>query len=164
MGNCFSCCGKKSPCDHTEDETKGLLQSSESKISTRAGTDVCTSPSSDEEKRHEEQKKNQDEKTVIEPPKTEAETLKAQSSYSTMITMLSTDVSLAAEVNHNDVPEMPPKEALLSETTEHKKEATGETKNTAAEISDASPEPENGPLVKEVIADPSGSVEKDDVP
>jgi len=50
MGNSWDCCGKENPCDHTEDETKGLLNSSESKTSTRAGTDVG-SPISDEEDR-----------------------------------------------------------------------------------------------------------------
>ncbi|XP_051543627.1 uncharacterized protein LOC127434727 isoform X1 [Myxocyprinus asiaticus] len=140
MGNSWDCCGRKSPCDHTEDETKGLLHNSESKTSTKAGTEVGISPTSEEEERHEEETKpGLDVVVVTKQPTLKVQTLKAQSSYSTTISMLQTEASVAAEVNHNVPPKTilaPEEMAILTiETTEASIEAgssaieTTETKN-----------------------------------
>ncbi|XP_056306692.1 fibrous sheath CABYR-binding protein isoform X2 [Danio aesculapii] len=129
MGNCLDCCGQKAPCDHTEDETKGLLPSSESKT----GTEACTSP--DEECRHEELKTPQlkDEHTVTEQPVAEAQVTKAQSSYSQTISLLHTEASLATEVNHNVSPET---DTPIS-AVEMPKTITEELQNIATEVSEA---------------------------
>ncbi|XP_067291656.1 neurofilament medium polypeptide isoform X2 [Pseudorasbora parva] len=164
MGNSWDCCGQKNPCDHTEDETKGLLHSSESKTSTRAGTEGGTSPTSDEENRDvEEETKKMDELIVTKQPNAEAQIPKAQSSYSTTISILHTEVSLAAE-------ETAPKEAIIlaKETPKTITEVTEEIQNTAAEVSEAPEDTVEATVkivapVKEEIEAQRGSIEKVDV-
>ncbi|KAK7123927.1 hypothetical protein R3I93_022132 [Phoxinus phoxinus] len=170
MGNSWDCCGKKNPCDHTEDETKGLLNSSESKTSTRAGTDVG-SPISDEEHRHKEETKPQlDELIVTKQPNAEAQIPEAQSSYSTTISMLHTEVSLVPELNDSVSPETAPTQAIIlgKETPKTKTEFTEEIQNIAAEVSEAPQDTVEAPAeivasVKEEIEAQHGSIEKVDV-
>ncbi|XP_048031297.1 fibrous sheath CABYR-binding protein isoform X2 [Megalobrama amblycephala] len=160
MGNSLDCCGQKNPCDHTEDETKGLLHSSESKTSTKAGTEVGISPTSDEEHRHEEVTKQQlDELIVTKQPNAEAQILKAQSSYSTTISVLHTEVSLAAEVNDNVSPEKAPTEIIIldKETPKTKTEVTEEIQNIAAEVSEAPQDTVEAPA--EIVASVKGEIE-----
>ncbi|KAI7792376.1 retinitis pigmentosa 1-like 1 protein isoform X2 [Triplophysa rosa] len=138
MGNCCTkFCGQKSPCDHTEDETKGLLHSSESKTSTKAGTEPCTGPISDEEKGHEEETKPElDESVTITKQPVVAETLKAQSCYSSQIAVLQTEHSQSSEVNPNasvEPTEAPAEAECLA--IETKTEAVQEIPNIAAEAS-----------------------------
>lgn len=155
---------KKNPCDHTEDETKGLLHSSESKTSTRAGTEAGTSPTSDEEHRHVvEETKKLDELIVTKQPNAEAQIPKAQSSYSTTISILHTEVSLAAE-------ETAPKEAIIlaKETPKTKTEVTEEIQTVAAEVLEAPQDTVEAPAeivssVKGEIPFQHGSIEKVDV-
>ncbi|XP_073686499.1 uncharacterized protein [Garra rufa] len=139
MGNVLDCCGRKNPCDRTEDETKGLLHSSESKTSTKAGTDVCTSPASDEEHRHEDGTEPQlGELVITKQPTAEAQT-KAQSSYSTTMLLLHTDAPTPPEANHNVSAETTPTEAIMlaTELPKTETEITEEIQNIAAEVSEA---------------------------
>ncbi|XP_065150961.1 uncharacterized protein [Paramisgurnus dabryanus] len=100
MGNCCTkMCGQQSPCQLTEDETKGLLHSSESKTSTKAGTETCTSPVSDEDKWQQETKPALD-TAITKQPTAESDILKAQSSYSQTIPILHTEQSLSSKVDH----------------------------------------------------------------
>nr|XP_055037899.1 fibrous sheath CABYR-binding protein [Misgurnus anguillicaudatus]XP_055037900.1 fibrous sheath CABYR-binding protein [Misgurnus anguillicaudatus] len=100
MGNCCTkMCGQQSPCHLAEDETKGLLHSSESKTSTKAGTETCTSPVSDEDKWQQETKPALD-TAITKQPTAESEILKAQSSYSKTIPILHTEQSLTSKVDH----------------------------------------------------------------
>lgn len=161
MGNCLDCCGQKAPCDHTEDETKGLLPSSESKT----GTEVCTSP--DEEcSRHAELKPPQpkDEHIVTEQPVAEAQVPKAQSSYSQTISLLHTEASLATEVNHNVSPET---DTPIS-AVETPKTMTEELQNIATEVLEAPHETVEAPaetvaLVKVEIEGQHGSAEEGNI-
>ncbi|XP_077100464.1 uncharacterized protein LOC143751702 isoform X1 [Siphateles boraxobius] len=169
MGNSWDCCGKKNPCDHTEDETKGLLNSSESKTSTRAGTDVG-SPISDEEHRHKEETKPQlDELIVTKQPNAEAQIPEAQSSYSTTISMLHTEVSLAPELNDNVSPETAQTQAIIlsKELPKKKTEFTEEIQNIG-EVSEAPQDTVEAPAeivasVKGQIEGQHGSIEKIDI-
>ncbi|XP_016134026.1 neurofilament medium polypeptide isoform X2 [Sinocyclocheilus grahami] len=154
MGNFWDCCGRKNPCDHTEDETKGLLHSSESKTSTKAGTEVCTSPTSDEEHRHEDETKPQlGESVITKQPNASAQILNPQSSYPTTISLLTAPteaIILAAE---------PPK----TET-----EITEEIQNIEAEVSEAPQDTvqapaENVASMKGEIEAPHGSFEEVDI-
>lgn len=161
MGNCVDCCGQKAPCDHTEDETKGLLPSSESKT----GTEACTSP--DEECRHEELKTSQlkDEHIVTEQPVAEAHVLIAQSSYSKTISLMHTEASLSAEVNHNASPKT---DALIS-AVETPKTMTEELQNIADEVSEAPRQTVEAPAetvasVKVEIETQQGSAEEGNIP
>lgn len=132
MGNCCTkLCGQKSPCDHTEDETKGLLHNSESKTSTKAGTEPCTSPISDEKKGHEEETKPELDESVITKQPVVVETLKAQSCYSSQIAALQTEHSRASEVHLNVSTEAP--------AIETKTEDVQEIQNIAAEASVVAP-------------------------
>ncbi|CAM4721626.1 unnamed protein product [Leuciscus chuanchicus] len=169
MGNSLDCCGKKNPCDHTEDETKGLLNSSESKTSTRAGTDVG-SPISDEEHRHKEETKPQLDLIVTKQPNKEAQIPEAQSSYSTTISLLHTEASLAPELNDNVSPETAPTQAIIlgKETPKTKTEFTEDIQNITAEVSEAPQNTVEAPAevvasVKGEIEAQHGSVEKVDV-
>ncbi|XP_016418532.1 fibrous sheath CABYR-binding protein isoform X2 [Sinocyclocheilus rhinocerous] len=171
MGNFWDCCGRKNPCDHTEDETKGLLHSSESKTSTKAGTEVCTSPTSDEEHRHEDETKPQlGESVITKQPNASAQILNPQSSYPTTISLLHTEVSLAAEVNHNVSPETAPTEAIILATEPPKTEIeiTEEIQNIEAEVSEAPQDTvqapaENVASMKGEIEAPHGSFEEVDI-
>ncbi|KAI2649123.1 Ubiquitin thioesterase otulin [Labeo rohita] len=168
MGNFWDCCGRKNPCDHAEDETKGLLHSSESKTSTKAGTDVCTSPASDEEHRHEDgTKPQQGESVITQQPIAEA---KAHSSYSTTMSLLHTGVPLAAEANHSDSPEAAPTEAvkLATEPPKTETEITEEIQTIAAEVSEAPQDKVEAPAetvasVKVEIEAQNGSGEEVDI-
>ncbi|XP_016381653.1 uncharacterized protein LOC107718922, partial [Sinocyclocheilus rhinocerous] len=169
MGNIWDCCGRKNPCDHTEDETKGLLHSSESKTSTKTGTDVCTSPTSDEEHRHEDETKPQlGESVITKQPNSKSQILKPQNSYSTTISLLHTEVSLAVEVNPNVSPETAPTETIILATEPPKTETeiTEEIQNIAAEVSEAPQDEalaENVASVKGEIEAQHGSVEEVDI-
>ncbi|KAK2869913.1 hypothetical protein Q8A67_024305 [Cirrhinus molitorella] len=142
MGNIgLDCCGQKNPCDHTEDDTKGLLHSSESKTSTKAGTDVCTSPASDEEHRsldrHEDGTEPQlGESVITKQPTAVAQSPKAQSSYSTTMQLLHTDAPLAPEANQNVSPETASTEAIMP-ATELPKPETEIAEEITAEVSEA---------------------------
>ncbi|XP_016345506.1 neurofilament medium polypeptide [Sinocyclocheilus anshuiensis] len=160
MGNFWDCCGRKNPCDHTEDETKGLLHSSESKTSTKAGTEVCTSPTSDEEHRHEDETKPQlGESVITKQPNASAQILNPQSSYPTTISLLRTEVSLAAEVNHNVSLETAPTEAIILATEPPKTETeiTEEIQNIEAEVSEAPQDTVQAPA--ENVASMKGEIE-----
>ncbi|XP_059380382.1 uncharacterized protein LOC132115957 isoform X1 [Carassius carassius] len=140
MGNFWDCCGRKNTCDHAEDETKGLLHSSESKTSTKAGTEVCTSPTSDGEQRHEDKTKPQlGESVIANQPKASAEILNPESSYSTTILLLNTERSSAAEGNRNVSPEIAATEAIIlaKEPPKTETEITEEIQNIEAEVSEA---------------------------
>ncbi|XP_056594479.1 fibrous sheath CABYR-binding protein isoform X2 [Triplophysa dalaica] len=142
MGNCCTkFCGQKNPCDHTEDETKGLLHSSESKTSTKAETEPCTSPISDEEKGNEEETKPElDESVTITKQPVVAVTLKAQSCYSSQIVVLQTEHSQSSEGHPNasvETTEAPGEAECLAKET--KTEAGQEIPNTAAEASADAP-------------------------
>ncbi|XP_051538265.1 FK506-binding protein 5-like [Myxocyprinus asiaticus] len=173
MGNSFDCCGQKSPCEHTEDETKGLLHNSESKTSTKAGTDAGTSQSSEEEERHKEETKPALEVVVTKQPNQEAQTLKAQSSYSTTISMLHTEVCHAAEVNHEVPPETIEARAEAGssaiETTETKTEVVKEIQNITPEASEVPQDSTEAPAkavaspLKEELDDLHESLEKVDI-
>ncbi|KAG9283492.1 titin-like isoform X2 [Astyanax mexicanus] len=96
MGN--SCCPPSNPCDHTVDETKGLLSSSESKNSTKAeGTGEVNFNSAEvaaEESKSDEVVNSQE--VVTDQPTAVTKPEQAQSSYSATINFLHTEVSLAA--------------------------------------------------------------------
>ncbi|KTG04166.1 hypothetical protein cypCar_00010349 [Cyprinus carpio] len=168
MGNVWDCCGRKNPCHHTEDETKGLLHSSESKTSTKAGTDVCTSPTSDEEHRHEDETKPQlGESVITKQPNAKAQILEPLSSYPT-ISLLHTEVPPAAEMNHNISPETAPTETinLAIEPPKTDSEITEEIQNIADKVSEASPDEalaENVASVKGEIEAQHRSVEEVDI-
>ncbi|XP_043082608.1 uncharacterized protein LOC122329953 isoform X2 [Puntigrus tetrazona] len=165
MGNFWDCCGRKNPCDHTEDETKGLLHSSESKTSTKAGTEVCTSPTSDEEHRHEDETKPQlGEPVITKQPNAIAQD-KPQSSYFTTMSILQT-VSNAAEDNHNVSPVMAP--TVATEPPKTETEITEEIQNIEAEVSEAPQDTveapaENVDSMKGEIETQQGSVEEVDI-
>uniref|UniRef100_A0A8C1XCS1 OTU deubiquitinase with linear linkage specificity a n=1 Tax=Cyprinus carpio TaxID=7962 RepID=A0A8C1XCS1_CYPCA len=171
MGNFWDCCGRKNSCDHTEDESKGLLHSSESKTSTKAGTEVCTSPTSDEEHRHEDETKPQlGESVITTQPNASAQIPNPQSFYSTTILLLKTDGSLGAEVYRNVSPEMAPTEAIIlaTEPPKTKTEITEEIQYIEAEVSEATQDAvkapaENVASMKGEIEAPHGSVEEVDI-
>ncbi|XP_051969823.1 FK506-binding protein 5 [Xyrauchen texanus] len=173
MGNCLNCCGQKSPCDHTEDETKGLLHNSESKTSTNAGTEAGTSQSSEEEERHKEETKPALDVVVTKQPNQEAQTLKAQSFYQTTKSMLHTEVSHAAEVKHKVPPETIEARAEAGssaiETTETKTEVLKEIQNITPEASEVPQDSTEAPAkavaspLKEELDDQHELLEKEDI-
>ncbi|XP_059391303.1 FK506-binding protein 5-like isoform X2 [Carassius carassius] len=172
MGSVWDCCGQKNPCYDTEDETKGLLHSSASKTSTKAGTDVCTSPTPDEEHRHEDETKPQlGESVITKQPNANAQLLEPKSSYSETIktmSILNTEVPPAAEVNQKVSLETAPTETVILATEPPKTETeiTEEIQNIAAEVSEASPDEalaENVASVKGEIEGQDKSVEELDI-
>lgn len=121
--------------------------------------------------RHEEETKPQlDELIITKQPNAEAQIPKAQSSYSTTISMLRTEVSLAAEVNDIVSPETAQTEVIIldKETPKKKTEVTEEIQNIAAEVSEAPQNTVEAPAeivasVKGEIEAEHGSIEKVDV-
>ncbi|XP_026093398.1 uncharacterized protein LOC113066034 isoform X1 [Carassius auratus] len=169
MGSVWDCCGQKNPCYHTEDETKGLLHSSESNTSTKAGTDVCTSPTSEEEHRHENETKPQlGESVITKQPNANAQLLEPKSSYSTTMSQLNTNVHPTAEVNQKVSLETAPTETVILATEPPKPETeiTEEIQNIAAEVSEASSDEalaENVASVKGEVEGQDKSVEEVDI-
>ncbi|XP_051970395.1 uncharacterized protein LOC127634761 [Xyrauchen texanus] len=163
-----NCCGQKSLCYHTEDETNGLLHNAESKTPIKAGTEAGVSATSEEEERHKEETKSGLDVVVV----TKQPTLKvhkAQSSYTTTISMLHTEASVAADVNPNVPHKMilaPEEMAILTietteasievgssaiEMTETKNEVVQEIENITAEVSEV-PQDTTEALVKAVAS------------
>lgn len=85
--------------------------------------------------------------------------LKAQSSYSTTIPVLHTEVSLAAEVNDSVSPETAPTEVIIldKEMPKTKTEVTEEIQNIAAEVSEATQDTVEAPA--EIVASVKGEIE-----
>lgn len=110
---------------------------------------------------------NRHEEIVTKQPNAETQIPKAQSSYSTTISMLHTEVSLAVEVNDNVSPKTAPTEAIIldKETAKTKTEVTEEIQNIAAEVSEAPQGTVEAPAeivgsVKGEIGVQHGSIEK----
>ncbi|XP_072547063.1 uncharacterized protein [Salminus brasiliensis] len=142
MGN--SCCPPSNPCNHTVDETKGLLSSSDSKNSTKAeGAGEVNFNS----KEVEEGRKNEEElvrEVVIDQPIAVAKHVQAQSSYSTVIHTLHTDISRATQASQSSslvAPKEPVKATI--EIVETKKEDEIEEVRTT---DDALPESIKAPV------------------
>lgn len=121
--------------------------------------------------RHEDETKPQlGESVITKQPNASAQILNPQSSYSTTISLLHTEVSLAAEVNHNVSPEMAPTEAIILATKPPKTETeiTEEIQNIESEVSEAPHDTveapaENVASMKGEIEAPHGSVEEVDI-
>ncbi|MCJ8745684.1 hypothetical protein PDJAM_G00133050 [Pangasius djambal] len=140
MGNSL-CCPSSNPCDHTVDESQGLLNSPDSKVSARPlMTDGISQPLEVEESKTEADSKRQ-EKDVVTTQPIAAEG-PVQSSYGSVIQMLHTDVSLAAQTSQSASPVSKVSEELVDASataTETKKddETTKETQTSATEVTDA---------------------------
>ncbi|XP_047664763.1 uncharacterized protein YFR016C isoform X2 [Tachysurus fulvidraco] len=146
MGNSM-CCPKSNPCDITVDETQGLLNSPDSKVSSRPITTdgICQSLEVEESSKNEAEcirhKQEQDVVTTqpIAAPKSAEEP--AQSSYCSVIQSLHTEVSLTAQANQSASPvtkviEEQVDAAATATETKKEDETTKESTTSATEITD----------------------------
>ncbi|KAM9436628.1 uncharacterized protein Hap1MRO34_001031 isoform 1-T2 [Clarias gariepinus] len=143
MGNSL-CCPTTNPCDHTVDETQGLLNSPDSKVSARPlTTDGISQALAVKEGKNEDRQ----EKAVISTQPVAASKLaegSAQSSYGSVIQMLHTDVSLAAQTSQSASPiskaSHEPEDATTTATeTKENDETTKEIQTSATKDTDTLP-------------------------
>ncbi|KAK3515385.1 hypothetical protein QTP70_018724 [Hemibagrus guttatus] len=146
MGNSL-CCPKSNPCDHTVDETQGLLNSPDSKVSARPlTTDGISQALEAEESKNEAdciRHKQEQEVVTTQPiaaPRSAEEPV--QSSYCSVIQILHTEVSLAAQACQSaspvsEVTEEQVNAATTATETKKEDESTKETRTSATEITDA---------------------------
>ncbi|KAF4075866.1 hypothetical protein AMELA_G00223810 [Ameiurus melas] len=142
MGNSF-CCPSSNPCDRTVDETQGLLNSPDSKVTARPlTTDGVSQALEVEESSKNEADCIRQEKDVVStqliaaPKSAEGP---VQSSYGSVIQMLHTDVSLAAQTSQrvSEVSEELVDAAITATETKKDDETTKETQTFATEVADA---------------------------
>ncbi|XP_053531012.1 uncharacterized protein LOC108256445 isoform X3 [Ictalurus punctatus] len=141
MGNSF-CCPSSNPCDHTVDETQGLLNSPDSKVTARPLTTDCISQALEveESSKNEADCIRQEKDVVSTQPKAAPKSVEGsvQSSYGSVIQMLHTDVSLTAQTSQSvsEVPEELVDAATTSTETKKGDETTKETPTFATEVTD----------------------------
>lgn len=118
--------------------------------------------------RHEDETKPQlGDLAITKQPNASTQILNPQSSYSKTISLLNSEVPLAAEVNHNVSPETAPTEAIILATKPPKTE-TEEIQNIESEVSEAPQDTveapaENVASMKGEIQAPHRSVEEVDI-
>ncbi|TSL10145.1 Ubiquitin thioesterase otulin [Bagarius yarrelli] len=147
MGNSL-CCPTSNPCDHTVDETQGLLNSPDSKVLARLLTTDGISQALEAEESSKNKaeciKQNQEQDVVTTQTIAASNSAKeaVQSSYGSVIQSLHTDVSLSAQTNQSASPVLKATEeqadaATTITETKEEDETTIESHDSATEVSEA---------------------------
>ncbi|XP_046690154.1 uncharacterized protein LOC124375656 isoform X2 [Silurus meridionalis] len=144
MGN-SGCCPASNPCDHTVDETQGLLNSPDSKVSAKPLTTEGISHAVEVEESKKEAGCIMQEQDVVSTQPTAAPKSPegpVQSSYNSVIQILHTDVSLVAQTSQSASPVSVVSKELVDASatapeTKNEDETTEETQTSATEVTDA---------------------------